>query len=119
MRNLNYEVEMDKICREIWPFLKSKKEFPAILSKQGGSSGKYNPGSHTVMFRWNVWNKMPFAGQRLLAIHELWHASGNNHNGVKLFCHGLDILSILIYKKIWGEDCPYYRSMVYDIERTL
>jgi len=118
MRNLDLEVEMQLVCNHIWPFLKSKNEIPKILSKQGGSSGSYRPSEHTVYFRWNVWNKMDVAGKRLLAIHELYHATGSNHNGAKMFCHGIDILSIEIYKKIYGED-EYYRRMIDEIRKII
>jgi hypothetical protein len=107
IRNIIAEKEMVKISKEVWKFLKGKNKFPTIESKQGGSSGCYYPSRHTIYFRWNVWNKMPLAGKRMLAIHELWHAKGNDHNSFYMFCHSFDILTIELYKKIYGEDKEY------------
>lgn len=107
MRNTTAEIEMLSISKEIWKHLKGSRKFPTILSKQGGCSGCYYPSEHTVYYRWNVWNKMPLAGKRMLAIHELYHAKGNHHNGKYMFCHAFDILTIEIYKKIYGEDEAY------------
>ena len=108
MRNLKLEKEMVKISKEIWPYLKGKeKKFPKILSKQGGGSGCYYREKHTVYYRWNVWHNMPLAGKRMLVIHELYHAKGNHHKSGEMFCHSFDILTIEIYKKIYGEDKEY------------
>ncbi len=110
-RDVLAEQEMIQISKEVWPFFKSKKSFPKIESKQGGSSGCYYSSRHTVYYRWNVWNKMPLAGKRMLAIHELWHATGNNHNGFYMFCHSFDLLTIEFYKKIYGEDSNYKEAV--------
>jgi len=112
MRDFEAEKEMVAISKEIWPHLKAKVKFPAIESKQGGSSGVYwHFPTHKIYFRWNVWNKMTLAGKRLLAIHELWHATGNGHSGIYMFCHGIDMLSIELYKKIYGEDETYKETI--------
>jgi hypothetical protein len=116
MRNAEAEAEMRSICAEVWScfnlmgILKTKM-IPKTFSKQGGSSGCYYPDKHTVYFRWNVWNKMPLAGKRMLAIHELYHATGNKHNGKYMFCHAYDILTIELYKRIYGEDVPYQEAV--------
>ena len=116
MRDHRAESEMATICTEVWASLDNLKiskgkPYPRILSKQGGSSGCYYPGEHTVYFRWNVWNKMPLAGKRMLAIHELYHATGSDHKSKYMFCHAYDILTIELYKRIYGEDEPYQEAV--------
>ena len=118
MRNLKAEKEMVRISKEVWEHLKTGKSFPMIESKQGGSSGCYYTGKHTIYYRWNVWNKMPLAVKRMLAIHELWHASGRKHNGQYMFCRSFDILTIELYKKIYGEDEPY-KELINNIKSIL
>ena len=105
MRNFEAEKEMIEISKEVWKYLgkNAKYNFPRIESKQGGSTGVYYSDQNMVKYRWNSWNKMPLAGKRMLAIHELWHATGNNHDSKDLFCHSFDILTIKIHKKIYGK----------------
>jgi len=106
MRNLELEKEMVSISTEIWQVI-GTRSMPKIESKQGGSSGCYYPSRHTVYYRWNVWNKLTLAGKRMLAIHELWHAKGEKHQSNKMYLHAFDILTIELYKKIYGEDTAY------------
>ncbi len=111
MRNLELEKEMLSISTEIWGFIGIGK-MPRIESKQGGASGCYYGGSrHTVYYRWNVWNKMPLAGKRMLAIHELYHAAGHKHDSGQMFCHAFDILTLELYKLIYGEDPGYIEAI--------
>ena len=106
MRNLEAEKEMKAISNEVWQaFGKQKSFMPDIYSKEGGSVGCYYSDRGAVYFRWNSWNKMPLAHKRLLVIHELYHALGNDHNG--MFCHSMDFLSLEIYKLIYGEDAIF------------
>lgn len=107
MRNLELEKEMKDISEEIWQVIGKDKEMPKIESKQGGYSGCYSRSRHTVYYRWNVWRQLTLAGKRMLAIHELWHARGEGHRGSNMFLHAFDILTIEVYKMIYGEDEPY------------
>jgi hypothetical protein len=118
VRNIEAETEMINISKEIWEHLKGNRIFPRIESRQGGSSGAYYSNEHIIRFRWNVWNKMPLAGKRMLAIHELYHAKGNHHNSENLFCHAFDILTIEFYKKIYGED-KEYREVLEQIRKLI
>ena len=101
-RNLGLEKEMKEICKEIWARI-GVGIFPEIESKEGGASGCYYEDRHKVYFRWNVWHKLNITGKRLLAIHELIHATGWDHKSLYGYMHGSDILSLEIYKIIYGE----------------
>ena len=35
-------------------------------------------------------------------IHELWHSAGHHHSG--LYLHSFDILSLVVYERIYGRD---------------
>ena len=111
IRNEEAEMEMRIIASEVYPHLKGDKPMPKIESKQGGASGAYYRNEHTVRIRWNVWNKLSWAGKRMLMIHELYHAKGNHHKGSDLFLHAFDILTIELYKKIYGEDKEYQKLL--------
>jgi len=103
MRDYHSEIEMKQIALEVWNKIGNQK-MPEIKSKQGGSTGCYYKNEHTVYFRWNSWNKMPLAGKRMITIHELYHARGEDHNSKYMFCHAYDIFTIELYKLIYGED---------------
>ena len=102
IRDHAVEHEAVQIADEIWKHLKSRKSMPRIQSKLGGSSAAYYPGEHMIRVRTGTWRKLSLAGKRLLAIHELWHASGHEHSG--LYLHSFDILSLVIYERIYGRD---------------
>ena len=107
IRNKELEIEMLSISKYIWMCFKTSKPFPAIESKQGGSTAAYYPREHKIRYRWNSWAKMPMAGKRMIAIHELWHATGQEHDSSSMFAHAYDIVTIEIYKRIFGEDAHY------------
>lgn len=109
-RDKKAEVEMNKICTEVWQEIGIGK-MPGIESKQGGSSAAFYPSQFKVIFRWNSWNKMPLAGKRLIAIHELYHALGRDHDSSQMFCHAYDLLTIEFYRFIYGEDQPFLDAM--------
>lgn len=109
-RNLEAENEMFEICTEVWQKIGIGK-MPGIESKQGGSTAAFYPGSFKVIFRWNSWNKMPLAGKRLVAIHELYHALGRDHDSAQMFCHAYDMLTMEFYRLIYGEDEPFREAM--------
>jgi hypothetical protein len=110
MRNLKAEVEMTEICKEVWQKIGIGK-MPEIESKQGGHTAIFSPSQFKVIFRWNSWNKMPLAGKRLVAIHELYHALGRNHDSAQMFCNAHDMLAEEFYKAIYGEDDPLRDAM--------
>jgi len=112
-RNPEAEKEMIQICNEVWGKIGIGK-MPEIQSKQGGSTGAYYPDENIIRFRWNSWNKMPLAGKRMIAIHELYHALGRHHDSSEMFCHAFDILTIELYKLIYGKD-EAYKSAKSDI----
>jgi hypothetical protein len=102
IRDHAVEQEAQQIAHEIWPHLNGRKPMPRIQSKQGGSSAAYYPWEHTIRVRTGTWKKLPLAGKRLLMIHELWHSIGHNHSG--LYLHSFDILSLVVYERIYGRD---------------
>lgn len=102
IRDRAVEAEATQIAHEIWKHLNSKKPLPRIASKLGGSSAAYYPSEHTIRVRTGTWKKLPLAGKRLLMIHELWHSAGHHHSG--LYLHSFDILSLVVYERIYGRD---------------
>ncbi len=102
IRDRAIEAEATQIAHEIWKHLNSKKPMPAIKSKLGGSSAAYYPGEQTIRVRTGTWKKLTLAGKRLLMIHELWHSAGHHHSG--LYLHSFDILSLVVYERIYGRD---------------
>jgi len=102
IRDKAIEQEALQIAHEIWKHLNSKKPMPQIKSKLGGSSAAYYPHEHTIRVRTGTWKKLPLAGKRLLMIHELWHSAGHHHSG--LYLHSFDILSLVVYERIYGRD---------------
>lgn len=104
IRDLNAEKQMRQIAAEIWSRLNTVKPVPEIESKQGGGSGAYYSLGHVIRMRTNVWAKMPLVGKRLLMIHELMHAAGMNHGIKYMYCHAFDLLSLSLYREIYGED---------------
>lgn len=110
-RNFELEKEMKTISEEVWKHIGGKRFMPEIESKQGGSSGCYYRSKHKVYYRWNVWHHLTLAGKRMLAIHELWHAKGKSHKGKDMYLHAFDILTIELYKKIYGEDKEYQKLL--------
>ena len=111
------EAEMLSLSKEVWEKIAPPlKTMPRIESKQGGSSGCFYPDRYTVYYRWNVWNKLGLAGKRMLVIHELYHALGHHHKG--MFLHAFDILTIELYKKIYGED-EEYQKMVEEVRKLI
>ena len=102
IRDKAVEQEAIGIAHEIWQHLNSKKPMPRIASKLGGSSAAYYPHEHTIRVRTGTWKKLPLAGKRLLMIHELWHSAGHHHSGLSL--HSFDILSLVVYERIYGRD---------------
>ena len=102
IRDHAVEREAQELAHEIWKHLNSKKPMPAIKSKLGGSSAAYYPHEQTIRVRTGTWKKLPLAGKRLLMIHELWHSAGHHHSG--LYLHSFDILSLVVYERIYGRD---------------
>jgi hypothetical protein len=43
--------------------------------------------------------------------YELYHAAGHNHDSGKMFCHAYDILTLELYKLIYGEDPEYIEAI--------
>ncbi len=107
IRDLTVEREVQQVSLEIWQHLDTRKRMPRISSKLGGSSAAYYPGEHTIRVRTGTWKKLTLAGRRLLMIHELWHAAGNPHAG--LYLHSFDILSLVVYERIYGRDAELER----------
>ncbi len=97
--------ELKVMAQRIWDYIGKVKTIPDLETKQGGSSGKYYKGEHTIRIRSNVWKKISLGGKRMLLIHELWHSIGINHNG--LFLHSFDLLTIELYFQIYGKDEAY------------
>jgi len=118
-RNLELEKEIIDVCRDVYFYMRNENSiFPKIFSKQGGSSACYRKSEHAIYFRWNVWNKLCMAGKKMLVIHEMYHALGNCHKGAKLYTHQFDVLTIEIYKRIYGED-KYYKKMIERIKELI
>jgi hypothetical protein len=110
MRDLKAEVEMTEICTEIWQKIGIGK-MPEIESKQGGYVARFWRDDFKVIFRWNSWNKMPLAGKRLVAIHELYHALGQDHDSSQMYASAYDLLPMAFYRLIYGEDEPFLDAM--------
>lgn len=109
IRDNKVTFEARQIALEIWDKLKlqgrSEKGFPDIDSKQGGRCGCYYPNEHCIRVRTNMWNKMVLAQKRLLLCHELVHALGQHtHSVYAFYLYYSDMLSIEMYKNVWGED---------------
>ena len=115
-RDLTAEKEMIQICSEVWDKIGIGK-MPKIESKYGGSTGAYYVNEGIIRFRSTSWNKMPLAGKRMIAIHELYHALGREHDSKLMFCHAFDILTLVLYKLIYGEDYEYNHTM-YHMEKV-
>jgi len=116
IQDLKVNKELKEMSEKIWNYIGNGKDMPKLESKQGGSSGKYYPSEHTIRVRSNVWNKLCLGGKRMLLIHELWHSKGLDHKG--LFMTSFDLLSIELYKQIYGED-ENFKKMVDDIKKEI
>jgi len=100
---LEDKIGLELLGSDIWQKI-GRGKIPEICFKLGGHSGCYYPNQHKVAIRWNVWNKLLKAEKRLLMIHELWHARTEEKETRRFGIHGLDLISIEVYKKIYGED---------------
>lgn len=83
-------------------------QYPKIITKQGGHSAYYcaydGKKTHFIAIRINVWNNLTLAQKRLLIIHEFIHSLGQKHSSMKSYLSCNDMLSILVYEKVYGND---------------
>lgn len=77
---------------------------PSIHLKFGGWTATADMITNHIRINFYSWRKMPFGHRRLLLIHELIHCMGWKHTSVKAFCHSLDLMTLMIYLKIYGKD---------------
>lgn len=97
-RHIIYEAT--SIAKEIWPACQTKFEL-----KQGGYTAKAYAASNRIVLRIDVWLNMALVAKRLLICHELIHIMGLHHRNDKMYgAHFTDLLSMSMYKTIWGID---------------
>lgn len=77
---------------------------PDFKIKLGGYTGWYSKELDTIGLNYYSWKKMMLAQKRLLLIHEYIHKLGLNHSGLNSYLGSYDLLSIKVYKKIFGKD---------------
>lgn len=78
--------------------------YPTIYIKMGGYSAIASQRLKRIGLNFYVWRKSLLGYKRMLLIHELIHCLGWNHSGIKLFTNSLDLMSIMIYLKVYGKD---------------
>lgn len=87
-----------------------------IGTKQGGyTAAFYSPD--LVRFRVDSWLKMLKAQKRLACIHEYLHFLGVKHTIDISFLGASDLISVKIYKMVWGEDL-YWRELENKLNNT-
>ena len=88
---------------------------PEVFAKLGGYTGAYYRNEHKIGIHYYVWKRLSLASKRLLMIHENLHALGKHHSGVKNYSNVLDLVSMRMYLKIYGED-QEWKKMINDID---
>jgi hypothetical protein len=81
-------------------------ELPLVVTKQGGYTACYYWDAHAIAVRENSWRLMGLAQKRLTIVHEWIHACGLEHSAACGFEGPRDLLSLVLYRRIWGEDGP-------------
>ena len=72
--------------------------------KLGGWTATACRELNEISLNYYSWKKSPLVVKRLILIHEMVHILGLNHSGVKVFCSTLDLLSLKIYIRLYGND---------------
>jgi len=98
--------EAEGILEEIYPGSGIR-----IGTKKGGWTAVYSPTSRRIILRENSWRRMDLFSKRLLLIHETLHDRGVRHGIQNLYLGHLDLLSLTLYRRIYGEDEPYQKAM--------
>jgi hypothetical protein len=98
--------EAEGILEEIYPGSGIQ-----IGTKKGGWTAVYSPRSRRILLRENSWRRMDLFSKRLLLLHETLHDRGLRHGIRNLYLGHLDLLSLALYRRIYGEDEPYQEVM--------
>jgi len=94
--------EPKRLLDEVWKHLKCKTPKPPIKLRRQHSTALYWPDEHQITIRLDSWAKMHPAEKKLIVTHEALHACHIGHQpGYRT---ATDSISMLLYKKIWGED---------------
>jgi len=107
-------LEAENILYDIiskWIPTLNKVFYPTIYIKMGGYSAVASQKLRRIGLNFYVWRKSLIAYKRMLLIHELIHCLGWSHSGIKLFTNSLDLMTITIYLKIYGEDKEWEKIM--------
>ena len=80
------------------------KDLPLVGTKRGGYTAVYYYDAHAILLRVNSWNLMSIAQKRLTVAHEWIHARGVEHHTDGMFHSSMDLLSLELYKRVWGDD---------------
>lgn len=100
-RDLRIVREAEGILREA---AGPREGLPLVATKQGGYTACYYWDAHVIALRENSWRRMGLAQKRLTVVHEWIHACGVEHSVMYGFEGPRDLLSLVLYRRIWGED---------------
>lgn len=90
---------------------------PKLGVKYGGyTAAFYLP--NIIKFRIDSWLKMLNAQKRLACIHEYLHFLGVKHTIDISFLGASDLISVKIYKMVWGEDL-YWKEFENKLNSTV
>lgn len=81
-------------------------DLPIVGTKRGGYTAVYYRDAHAILLRVNSWNLMTPAQKRLTVAHEWIHARGVAHHTDGMFHSSMDLLSLELYRRVWGNDRP-------------
>jgi hypothetical protein len=103
-RDRTIVAEVEAILRQIVARAGADGEPPLVVTKQGGYTACYYWDAHAIAVRENSWRRMDLAQRRLTVVHEWIHARGRGHSAADGFEGPRDLLSLVVYRRIWGED---------------
>lgn len=108
-RRILFSRPMDgRVIREARAILRriGGRDLPRVGTKRGGFTAVYYRDGHAIFLRINSWNRMNIAQKRLTIAHEWIHACGVEHHTDGMFHSSMDLLSLELYRRVWGNDGP-------------
>ena len=80
------------------------KKLPTFRIKLGGWTATASKRLNEISLNYYSWKKSPLVVKKLILIHEMIHILGLKHSGVKVFCSTLDLLTLKVYIRLYGND---------------